>query len=65
MFLPDGDDEPNKVISPFSLCPDLVKIVEPVGEAFEKIVSLVYGEESSESEENQENESEIIEEDTI
>ena len=41
MFLPEGDNEPNKVISPFSLCKELVKVIEPVGIAFERIVKEV------------------------
>ena len=45
MFLIEGDNEPNKVMSPFSLCKELVKVVEPAGEAFEKIVIQVYGDE--------------------
>jgi len=65
MFLIEGDNEPNKVISPFSLCPDLVKVVEPVGEAFEKIVILAYGNDNSEeSESEEEGADQIIEEDT-
>ena len=65
MFLIEGDNEPNKIISPFSLCPDLVKVVEPVGEAFEKIVILAYGNDNSEeSESEEEGADQIIEEDT-
>ena len=65
MFLVEGDNEPNQVMSPFSLCPDLVKVVEPVGERFEKIVIQVYGDEISEENENEEEEGDkIIEEDT-
>ena len=65
MFLREGDNEPNKIISPFSLCPELVKVVEPVGEAFEKIVIQVYGDDNSEESENEEEGGDkIIEEDT-
>ena len=65
MFLIEGDNEPNKIISPFSLCPDLVKVVEPAGKAFERIVILAYGDENSEENENgEEDEDKIIEEDT-
>ena len=65
MFLIEGDNEPNKIISPFSLCPDLVKVVEPAGKAFERIVILAYGDESSEENENEEDDPDkIIEEDT-
>ena len=65
MFLIEGDNEPNKIISPFSLCPDLVKVVEPVGEAFEKIVIQAYGNDNSEeSESEEEGADQIIEEDT-
>ena len=65
MFLIEGDNEPNKVMSPFSLCKDLVKVVEPAGEAFEKIVIQVYGDEISEKNENEEEDPDtIIEEDT-
>ena len=52
MFLIEGDNEPNKIISPFSLCPDLVKVVEPAGKAFERIVILAYGDENTEENEN-------------
>ena len=65
MFLIEGDNEPNKIISPFSLCPDLVKVVEPAGKAFERIVILAYGDENSEeNEKGEEDEDKIIEEDT-
>ena len=65
MFLKEGDKEPNKVISPFSLCPELVKVVEPAGKAFERIVILAYGDENEEEIENEENDPDkIIEEDT-
>ena len=65
MFLPEGDNEPNKIIAPFSLCKELVKVVEPVGRAFEKIVIQVYGDENEEENESGEDESDkIIEEDT-
>ena len=65
MFLIEGDNEPNKIITPFSLCPDLVKVVEPAGKAFERIVILAYGDENSEENENgEEDEDKIIEEDT-
>ena len=65
MFLKEGDNEPNKIISPFSLCKELVKVVEPVGIAFEKIVVQVYGDELSEENENEEEDPDkIIEEDT-
>ena len=65
MFLIEGDNEPNKVMSPFSLCKELVKVVEPAGEAFEKIVIQVYGDELSEKNENEEEDPDIIiEEDT-
>ena len=66
MFLREGDNEPNKIISPFSLCKTLVKVVEPVGKAFENIVKQVYGEDSEEELENNDNDPDnIIEEDTI
>ena len=65
MFLPEGDNEPNKVISPFSLCKELVKVIEPVGIAFERIVKEVYGDEIAEENENEEEDQDkIIEEDT-
>ncbi len=65
MFLIEGDNEPNKIISPFSLCSDLVKVVEPAGKAFERIVILAYGDASSEENENEEDDPDkIIEEDT-
>ena len=65
MFLTEGDNEPNKIISPFSLCPDLVKVVEPAGKAFERIVILAYGDENEEENENEEDDPDkIIEEDT-
>ena len=65
MFLQEGDNEPNKIIAPFSLCKELVKVVEPVGRAFEKIVIQVYGDENEEENESGEDESDkIIEEDT-
>ena len=66
MFLREGDEEPNKIISKFCLCPDLSKVVEPAGIAFEKIVIQVYGGEiSEESEEEEEKNEIIIEEDNI
>ena len=65
LFLNEGDNEPNKIISPFSLCKELVKVVEPVGMAFEKIVVQVYGDELCEENENEEEDGDkIIEEDT-
>ena len=65
MFLPEGNNEPNKIISPFSLCKELVKVVEPVGIAFEKIVKEVYGDEIAEEDKNEEEDQDIIiEEDT-
>ena len=60
----EGDNEPNKVMSPFSLSKDLVKVVELAGEAFEKIVIQVYGELSEKSENEEEDPSIIITEDT-
>ena len=66
MFLREGDEEPNKIISKFCLCPDLSKVVEPAGIAFEKIVIQVYGGEISEESEEEEEKNEIIvEEDNI
>ena len=66
MFLREGDEEPNKIISKFCLCPDLSKVVEPAGIAFEKIVIQVYGGEISEESEEEEAKNEIIvEEDNI
>ena len=66
MFLKEGDNEPNKIISKFSLCSDLSKVVEPAGAAFEKIVIQVYGGEISEEIEDEEEKDEIIiEEDNI
>ena len=65
MFLSEGDNEPNKIISPFSLCSELSKVVEPAGAAFEKIVITVYGGEISEESDDEEEKKEIIiEEDT-
>ena len=66
MLLLEGDNEPNKIISQFSLCPELSKVVEPAGAAFEKIVIQVYGGEISEESEDEEEKKEIIiEEDNI
>ena len=66
MFLTEGNNEPNKIISKFSICPELAKVVEPAGAAFEKIVIQVYGGEISEESEDEEEKNEIIiEEDTI
>ena len=66
MFLREGNEEPNKIISKFCLCPDLSKVVEPAGIAFEKIVIQVYGGEISEESEEEEEKNEIIvEEDNI
>ena len=66
MLLLEGDNEPNKIISQFSLCPELSKVVEPAGAAFEKIVIQVYGGEISEESEDEEEKNEIkIEEDSI
>ena len=66
MLLLEGDKEPNKIISPFSLCPELSKVVEPAGVAFEKIVIQVFGGEISEESEDEEEKKEIIiEEDNI
>ena len=66
MFLREGDEEPNKIISKFCLCPDLSRVVEPAGITFEKIVIQVYGGEiSEESEEEEEKNEIIIEEDNI
>ena len=66
MFLIEGDNEPNKIISKFCICSDLSKVVEPAGAAFEKIVIQVYGGEISEESEDEEEKNEIkIEEDSI
>ena len=66
MLLLEGDNEPNKIISQFSLCPELSKVVEPAGVAFEKIVIQVFGGEISEESEDEEEKKEIIiEEDNI
>ena len=66
MLLLEGDNEPNKIISQFCLCPELSKVVEPAGAAFEKIVIQVYGGEISEESEDEEEKKEIIiEEDNI
>ena len=65
MFLQEGDNEPNKIIASFSLCNEYVKVVEPAGRAFEKLVMQVYGNENEEENENESDESDkIIEEDT-
>ena len=66
MFLIEGDNEPNKIISKFCICSELSKVVEPAGAAFEKIVIQVYGGEISEESEDEEEKNEIkIEEDNI
>ena len=66
MFLREGDNETNKIISKFSLCSELSKVIEPAGIAFEKIVIQVYGGEISEESEDEEEKNEIIiEEDNI
>ena len=66
MFLREGDKETNKIISKFSLCSELSKVIEPAGIAFEKIVIQVYGGEISEESEDEEEKNEIIiEEDNI
>ena len=66
MFLREGDNETNKIISKFSLCSELSKVIEPAGIAFEKIVIQVYGGEISEESEDEEEKKEIIiEEDNI
>ena len=66
MFLIEGDNEPNKIISKFCICSELSKVVEPAGAAFEKIVIQVYGGEISEESEDEEEKNEIkIEEDSI
>jgi len=66
MFLIEGDNEPNKIISKFCICSELSKVVEPAGAAFEKIVIQVYGGEISEESKNKEEKNEIkIEEDNI
>ncbi len=66
MFLIEGDNEPNKIISKFCICSELSKVVEPAGAAFEKIVIQVYGGEISEESEDEEEKNEIkIEEDYI
>ncbi len=51
MFLQEGDNEPNKIIASFSLCNEYVKVVEPAGRAFEKLVMQVYGNENEEENE--------------
>ena len=66
MFLIEGDNEPNKIISKYSLCPELSKVIEPAGRAFEKLVVQIYGGEISEESEDEEEKNEIkIEEDNI
>jgi len=66
MFLIEGDNEPNKIISKFCICSELSKVVEPAGAAFEKIVIQVYGGEISEESEDEEEKNEIkIEEENI
>ena len=66
MLLREGDNETNKIISKFSLCSELSKVIEPAGIAFEKIVIQVYGGEISEESEDEEEKNEIIiEEDNI
>ena len=66
MFLEIGDNEPNKIISKFTICPELSKVIEPAGIAFEKIVIQEYGDIISEESEDEEKKDEIIiEEDNI
>ena len=67
LALPNGDNEENKIISPFCLCDEFVRIVEPAGEVFENIVKLVFfgDNQSEETEKESEEENEIIEEETI
>ena len=63
LFLPEGDNEENKVLGEFSICIDLFRQVEPVGVVFENIVKAYYGFNSIEEKENSfEEENEIIEE---
>ena len=63
LFLPEGDNEENKVLGEFSICIDLFRQVEPVGIVFENIVKAYYGFNSIEEKENSfEEENEIIEE---
>ena len=63
LFLPEGDNEENKVLGEFSICIDLFRQVEPVGIVFENIVKAYYGFNSVEEKENSfEEENEIIEE---
>ena len=63
LFLPEGDNEENKVLGEFSICIDLFRQVEPVGIVFENIVKAYFGFNSVEEKENSfEEENEIIEE---
>ena len=63
LFLPEGDNEENKVLGEFSICIDLFRQVEPVGIVFENIVKAYFGFNSIEEKENSfEEENEIIEE---
>ena len=62
MFLQEGDNEPNKIKASFSLCNEYIKVVEPSGRAFEKLVMQVYRNKNEEANENESDN--IIEEDT-
>ena len=66
LCLQSGDYEDPIIFSPFSLCKDLVKLIEPVGEAFENIVKLYIGESNENKSLLEDNEEvEIEEEDNI